>query len=313
MDQEFGVEERTQEAKRSVGVREWLGGCRQAFVVASWATQREDAMKLGQWMIMAGLVLAGVGASAQTLYPMGQAEYYRMRDMGPKAAPMLAACRSNVPMDALTALSRANMKATVFVSSEAISETGPLLVLLRQRRDLFEVGNLGSKCMSKKTLVASAREAFISGRMETDAERKAMRDFAQSIVDGSAAIERQLGSKPKFYAFGLDFNNSGSDPFEQNRLLLGAGAYLDRPTAAARYDALAGAKAGFGAWVPMVKLDRDSKSPVAGQNALNESSIQQRLDKVARATTTGKASESWIPTLRGSLSKELANDLAVRK
>lgn len=240
---------------------------------------------------------SGAWAAAPT--PGTERDYLAMRAVAGPAAPMLAACSADAPLDALLAFIRTNTKATVFVSAVAVAKDGPLRQALSARKDLFEIGNLGASCGSKTALINNLVQDAAQGRPESEQQRARMRALAQNIVEGSAGIEAAMGAKPRFFAFGLDFDNSAADPFEQSRLLAGIGSYLESPGAIARYDALAKSKAFFAARVPLIKMDRGGRQ--YGVEAIEAALRQQRAPQLAR-----KAGEAWIPAKRAAIASELA-------
>lgn len=252
-----------------------------------------------KWLAAAMATAACGGAwAAGEPAAAGQRDYLAMRAVAGPVAPMLAACSADAPLDALLAFIATNTKATVFVSGSAIAQDGPLRKALLARKDLFEIGNLGASCGSKTAMVNGIVQDAAQGRPETAAQLSRMGNLAKNVVEGSVAIEKAMGTKPRFFAFGLDFDNSATDPFEQSRLLAGIGAYLERPAATARYDALARSKAFFGARVVMIKMERGGKA--YGAAAIEATLRQQKAPQLAR-----KGSEAWAPNKRGALAKEL--------
>lgn len=257
-------------------------------------------MGLSQKWLAAALSFAACGGAwaAGEASAAAERDYLAMRATSGPVAPVLAACSAEAPLDALAAFIATNTKATVFVSGSAIAQDGPLRKALLARKDLFEVGNLGANCGSKTAMINGIVQDAAQGRPEDAQQLSRMGALAQNVVEGSVAIEKAMGAKPRFFAFGLDFNNSATDPFEQSRLLAGIGAYLERPAATARYDALARSKAFFGARVVMIKMERGGKG--YGTPAIEAALRQQQAPQLAR-----KASEAWIPGKRGALAKEL--------
>lgn len=262
-------------------------------------------------MIAAALLSQGACAFAQGA-PMGAAELARMRTIGPKVAPMLAACGANSSMmEALRALEARGAKATVFVSAAALEDRA-LVSILARRRDLFEPGNLGAACQARGPAMGNLKQNFVKKTSESADDVKAMKSLAEDIILGSRAIESRLGSKPRFFAFGKDFADVGYDPFEQGRLVVGIADYLDKPTPESRYDAFAKSKAVFGSWVLLVKLDRTgAAAPAAGKpgpgaaGALTQKSVEEKLGKMPKNISTAKASEAWVPSMRGPLAREV--------
>lgn len=253
-----------------------------------------------KWLAMAlGLAACGGAWAAGETSAAAQRDYLAMRATSGPVAPMLAACSAEAPLDALAAFIATNTKATVFVSGSAIAQDGPLRKALLARKDLFEIGNLGASCGSKTAMISGIVQDAAQGRPESGQQLSRMGTLAKNIVEGSVAIEKAMGTKPRFFAFGLDFDNSAADPFEQSRLLAGIGSYLERPAATARYDALAQSKAFFGSRVAMIKMERGGKG--YGAPAIEATLRQQKAPQLAR-----KASEAWIPGKRGALAKELA-------
>lgn len=266
-------------------------------------------MKSKKWIVAAAIGALGTGGVLAQSTPIGPREAAVMRGPGPKAVPMLSACSPTVPLDVIEAFIDKRMKATVFVSAKAIESESKLADLIALNRDLFEVGNLGEDCQNKKPLVGNLRENYAKGIPERELDIKSMTDMAESMLKGSAAIEKRFGTKPRFFAFGMDFFDPMSDPFEQTRLLLGVGDYLAKPTAATRYDALAKAKAGFGAWVFMGKLDRTGTGSPSALDSQSRESIDRKLDKASKGVTSMKASEAWIPAQRGPLAREIEAEM----
>jgi hypothetical protein len=150
-------------------------------------------------------------------------------------------------------------------------------------------------------------KAARANKLEGEKERSAVESLARNLVEGSAAIEKRLGRKPKFFAFGLDFNNTATDPYDQNKMLVAISEYLAKPTPASRYDILASSKAGFDAWVLLVKMDRGAPGPLGGNKSYSEDSISSYLTKNASSFTSKKASEAWKPGKRAYLAKELGS------
>lgn len=258
--------------------------------------------KMAKWA--AGACLGMAACCAHALSPMGPQDYERMRTPGQAPAVMLSACASTAQIDAVRALAKVGAKATVFVSADAIAEGSPLRAELLARPDLFEVGSLGATCMGKRKFFEGIAQAAAKREPEPAEVAKAMEDLAGDIVLGSQAIEKAFGAKPKFFAFGLDFDNSATDPFESSRLLAGLADYFAKPSPQARYDAFAGAKAGFAAWVVLAKLDRGLGSGAG--NSFGEGSIEAKLAKLGISKSSKKASQAWIPSKRGAFSAELA-------
>ena len=254
---------------------------------------------------MAAGCLGLAAMSAHALTPMGQADYVRMRTPGQAPAVMLAACSANAQLDALEALAKVGAKATVFVSAEAVQEGSPLRAALAARPDLFEVGSLGMSCVSKRALFEGLGKEAASNAPETEAVSKQMLDLATDVVRGGQALEKAFGAKPRFFAFGSDFDNSATDPFVASRLLAGLADYLAKPSPQARFDAISGAKAGFNAWVVMAKIDRGAPAQ-AGGNLFGEGSIESKLRQLGAARSAKTASQAWIPSARGALSAEFS-------
>jgi hypothetical protein len=257
---------------------------------------------------LAALGLCGAFGAAQAqppLVPLTTNDYLAMRARSGPAVLMLAACEPAAKAPSLEALARAGVKATVFVSGKAIESSPELIRLLRRRPDLFEVGNLGQTCAARQGALGDVQGDARAGKPESRDRVAALLALGKSMLDGSKSIEAALGRKARFFAFGLDFDHSAADPFEQSRLAAGLAAYLKAPGPASRYDALAGAKAGFKARVVLVKLDGPQGGPLNGPGSYAASSIEAGLRQKGAALWSRKASEAWDPRKRAALAREI--------
>ena len=260
-------------------------------------------MAFGESRRMAA-ALAMAGCAAARAAPWTQQDIDRMSAPGTPQALMLAVCGGNAQIDALRALASEGVKATVFVSGKALSDA-PLRALLASRPDLFEVGNLGSECSSRRALAAGLPRDRSRSERDSREATGAVEHLAASMLAGSKEIQAKLGVKPRFFAFGLDFDQASLDPYVQDRLVSGALDYLSKPTPAARYDLLASSKAVFDAWVVLAKLDRGQPGRLAGPDSYSQGAIEQGLASRGASKTAKKASEAWSPKKRASLASEL--------
>jgi hypothetical protein len=262
-------------------------------------------------MIMALLMSYGVANAQQVkLTPFTAFEMERMKSSTEKVSIMLSACGSNVPLDVIKALISTRTKATIFLSGEAVLHDSELRRLIKSNLDLFEVGNLGHSCWKKKTLAEGLAKSYFAKEADQKESVNEMKKWGESVVLGSYEVAMGMGVKPKFYAFGADFESYVYDPFDQQRLIAGLAEYLKKPMPGARYDVFALSKAGFGARVMMEKMDRKSDSIISGKSAYSQSSFEGLISKNKVANIAKKASEVWLPAKRAKTAKEMELELS---
>lgn len=222
---------------------------------------------------------------------------------------MLSACGSNVPLDVIRALIATRTKATIFLSGEAVLEDSELRRLIKSNFDLFEVGSLGHSCWNKKSLTDGLAKSYAAKEVDKKETINEMKRWGESVALGSAEIKLAMGVKPKFYAFGSDFESYAYDPFDQQRLMVGLSDYLKKPMPGARYDVFAGAKAGFAFRVMMERMDRKADSKISGNASYSQSSFERMFSKNKLPSISKKASEVWMQAKRAKIAKEMEADM----
>ena len=247
---------------------------------------------------------AGACFAQDSTSALSAQDYLAMRKTTGPAALMLAVCEAGTPTSAIQALEKAGARATVFVSGQAIEGSKDLAKILRARPDLFEVGNLGRSCMSRSQALGSVYEDAKAKKPEARERVAAMAALGENLLAGQASIDKALGAKARFFAFGSDFDNSAADPFESSRLAAGLAAYLKAPGPRARYDALASAKAGFKARVILAKLDGRAGA-LSGPGSYGEQSVVAAMKAQEAPKLSRKASEVWMSSRRAALAREL--------
>lgn len=250
-----------------------------------------------------------VSAQQVKLTPFTAFEMERMKSSKDKVSIMLSACGSNVPLDVIRALISTRTKATIFLSGEAVLEDSELRRLVKSNLDLFEVGSHGHDCWNKKSLTDGLARSYAAKEADKKEAISAMKKWGESVALGSAEITVTMGVKPKFYAFGADFESYAYDPFDQQRLMLGLSEYLKKPMPGSRYDVFAVAKAGFNSRVMMEKMDRKADSKISGNAAYSQSSFERMFSQNKLPSISKKASDVWLPAKRAKIAREMEAEM----
>ena len=237
-------------------------------------------------------------AALVSLQPMTKENEQIMQERSSNLTLMISICKEDSNLDLLKSLAKTNTKATIFVSGDALEKDNRLAIVLNSRKDIFEVESLGQHCSSKQSEFEEIKKNISSRtNQKTEELRNQANMLAENVIKGSASIFKATGSKPTFFAYGLDFDSIKTDVFVISRLEEGLSQTLKNPNVIESFNMFANSKAVFSNWVVMGKLDRG-----ASEKSWDPEKLTVALKQVKRSE---KAAQSWLPFKRASNLNEM--------